>query len=223
MVQIPWETFTWVQVVFYADNNVDCDFTNQANWVQGCAGDIGTCGSDDGTPGAPNGAANAACISALNNGCTPVVGLTLTEVAIVDPLCNGDCNGSATVIATFGTSPYTYLWDDPGTQGTATATGLCNGTFNVTVTDAAGCTVTIPVVLTEPLVLTSPTSGGVAVCSCPCSGSAYVFPTGGTPDFTIVWDNGYNDQFQTGLCDGTYNVTVTDANGCTSPGTVVLP
>ena len=38
-----------------------------------------------------------------------------------------------------------------------------------------------------------------------------------------LWSNGFGEQFQTGLCDGTYDVTVTDANGCVSTGTVVLP
>jgi len=210
--------------VFYADNTTDCGMGSQVNWVQGCAGDISACGSDDGTPGAPNNAANAACIAAMNNGCVPIVSLTLEVTAITNPLCFGDCNGSATIAATSGTAPFTYLWDDPLAQTTTTATGLCNGTYNPTVVDATGCTaVAVPVVIVQPPLLTSPTSGSVAVCSCPCAGSAYVFPTGGTPNYTVIWDNGYTDQFQTGLCDGIYNVTVTDANGCTSTGTVILP
>ncbi|MBL4578568.1 MAG: SprB repeat-containing protein [Flavobacteriales bacterium] len=210
--------------VFYADNNISCDNSVQGNWVQGCAGDIGACGSDDGTPGAPNNAANAACISTMNNNCVPLPILTLDLISVTDPLCFGDCNGSATTAASTGTPPYTYLWDDPLAQTTATASGLCDGIYNATVTDASGCTAaSVPVVITQPPLLTSPTSGSVAVCNCLCSGSAYVFPTSGTPNYTVTWDNGYGDQFQTGLCDGVYNVTVTDANGCISTGTVTLP
>jgi len=41
-----------------------------------------------------------------------------------------------------GTSPYTYLWGDPGAQSTATATGLCVGNFNVEIIDANGCSIT---------------------------------------------------------------------------------
>ena len=209
--------------VFYADNSVDCDMSNQANWKAGCAGDIVVCGSDDQTPGAPNTAANAACISALNNGCVPVVGLTLTVTATTDPLCFDSCDGSATILAINGTGSYAYSWDDPSNQATAIATGLCAGTFYPTVTDLGdGCTATVEVVLTAPTLLTANPQGGATVC-CLCSGYAYVFPDGGTPVYTVSWDNGYNDQFQIGLCDGTYNVTVTDANGCTANGTVTIP
>ncbi len=60
--------------------------------------------------------------------------------------CNGPCanppvitcNGTATVTPTSGTPPYTYQWNDSQAQLTATATGLCAGTYNVTVTDANG-------------------------------------------------------------------------------------
>jgi hypothetical protein len=48
-------------------------------------------------------------------------------------------DGTATAVASGGTPPYTYLWDDPGAQTTATATGLAPGVYNVIVTDANGC------------------------------------------------------------------------------------
>ncbi len=207
--------------VMYMTNAVSDDPFDQNNWAIGPA-------SSDQTPGAGNNAANAAWIATLNNNCNPLPPPQLDLVSITEPLCNGDCNGSATVIASSGNPPYTYQWDDPGTQTTTTATGLCADTYYPYVTDADGCvdtldTAGVGVILTQPPPLTSPTSGGIAVCACDCSGSAYVFPTGGTPDYTVIWSNGFGDQFQTGLCDGTYDVTVTDANGCVSTGTVTLP
>ncbi len=48
------------------------------------------------------------------------------------------CTGTATIVITDGTAPYTYLWDDGLSQTTATATGLCAGIYNVTVYDADG-------------------------------------------------------------------------------------
>jgi len=228
---IGWGTNTLLQSIYFAgnatgdvmffDNSTSDDPFDQNNWSIASA-------STTQTPGVPNNAANAAWINGLSNNCNPLPPPELVLISIVNPLCNGDCNGSATIVATSGTPPFTYLWDDPQAQTNTTATGLCDGTYYPIVTDASGCvdtldTAGVGVVITEPLLLTSPTSGGVSVCSCPCSGYAYVFPTGGTPDYTVSWDNGYNDQFQTGLCDGTYNVTVTDANGCTSTGTVTLP
>ena len=51
-------------------------------------------------------------------------------------------NGTATVVASGGTPAYTYSWNTSPVQTTATATGLAAGTYNVTVTDHNGCTVT---------------------------------------------------------------------------------
>ena len=50
-------------------------------------------------------------------------------------------NGSATVIATGGQAPYTYKWNDPIGQTTATATGLNPGSYQVRVIDATGLVV----------------------------------------------------------------------------------
>ena len=48
-------------------------------------------------------------------------------------------NGTATVGVIGGKAPYTYLWDDPSKQNTATATGLSAGTYHVSITDADTC------------------------------------------------------------------------------------
>ncbi|RMG64523.1 MAG: T9SS C-terminal target domain-containing protein [Bacteroidetes bacterium] len=61
----------------------------------------------------------------------------------------GVSNGTATATASGGTPPYTYLWDDPAAQDSATATGLAPGSYSVTVTDANGCSVTGTVNVTE--------------------------------------------------------------------------
>jgi len=57
----------------------------------------------------------------------------------------------ATVTGGTAPYPYTYIWDDPGTQSTDTATGLCAGTYNVIVNviviDAAGDSVNATVTL----------------------------------------------------------------------------
>jgi len=59
----------------------------------------------------------------------------------VDDL-NNNCQGSASVSVSGGTGSYSYLWDiTAGSQTTATATGLCGGTYTCTVTDSVGCTV----------------------------------------------------------------------------------
>ena len=70
-----------------------------------------------------------------------VDGPILTATA-TDATCDGECDGTGEVQITGGTPPYTILWDDPSAQTSAIATGLCAGTYNVTVTDANGCETT---------------------------------------------------------------------------------
>ncbi|MFH1320563.1 MAG: CUB domain-containing protein [Bacteroidota bacterium] len=170
------------------------------------------------------------------NGCDTTVSITLTQpdtllstAAVTsnyngeDVSCNGACDGAATASPIGGTAPYSYLWDDPGAQTTATATGLCDGTFNVTVIDANGCMTAVNITLTEPPLLaattavTSDYNGQDVSCNGASDGEAAVYPSGGTGAFTYLWDaNAGNQNTDTaaGLSAGTYNITVTDANGC---------
>ena len=56
-------------------------------------------------------------------------------------------DGTATVNVSGGTGPFNILWSDLASQTTATATGLDAGTYEVTVTDANGCTSSASVVV----------------------------------------------------------------------------
>jgi len=78
------------------------------------------------------------------NGQVKLVGFNITEPsavagALTSTPDTGGGVGTATVVASGGTPGYTYLWNDPGTQTTPTATGLLAGSYDVTVTDSNGC------------------------------------------------------------------------------------
>ena len=55
--------------------------------------------------------------------------------SVVNAPCDSSCVGTATVNITCGYLPYTFQWNDLNNQTTQTATGLCAGTYIVTVTD----------------------------------------------------------------------------------------
>ncbi|MBW6484361.1 MAG: hypothetical protein K0B10_15060 [Vicingaceae bacterium] len=118
--------------------------------------------------------------------------------------CNGGTNGSATVTATGGTAPYTYLWSNAAT--TATATGLAAGVYNVTITDANGCTTNVSnITITEPTALTSSIASQTNVsCNGGTNGSATVTATGGTAPYTYLWSNAATTATATGLAAGNY-------------------
>lgn len=149
----------------------------------------------------------------------------LSIVNIVTPplnKCFGDCNATANVIVIGGTKPYTYLWDDPNAQTTKKATGLCAGTYMVTVTDANGDIVTGIAVITEGDEIILVNSVTNITCSGSCDGSIDLTVTGGTSPYIYSWSNGATTQDITSLCAGTYDITVTDDKGCIAIATITL-
>lgn len=167
-----------------------------------------------------------------NNGCTTTVpftindlsGLTASITAQTDVDCNGACNGSVTVTAGGSTSPYTYDIGG-GPQASGTFTGLCAGSYTVTVTDFNGCTFPVAVTITEPPVMTSGVTGVDATCNAGCDGSIDLTVGGGVTPYSYAWTGPggpYTTEDLTGLCAGTYDVTATDANGCTVTETYVI-
>ena len=124
-------------------------------------------------------------------------------------------NGSANVSVTGGTAPYSFKWSTGAT--TSAITGLGQGQYSVTVQDANGCN----------LVRTGTVGGescpalsvsGIATdlaCAGAETGSISLSVFGGTAPYLYTWNNGANTSNLTGLNEGTYAVTVTDAKGCT--------
>jgi gliding motility-associated-like protein len=143
------------------------------------------------------------------------------NVVITNPLCDGDCNGSIAVTPTNGTAPYTYTWATG--QSTPNITQLCAGNYSVLISDANGCTVTTPATLIDPAPLLSPImTFANPVCAGDCNGTATANPIDGIAPYTFVWNDQQTTQTAVSLCQGTYAVVVTDANGCVASNTVTL-
>ena len=96
---------------------------------------------------------NYGCVDTLDFVINELPPLVLDVVDSTDPLCNGDDNGTAEVVATGGTTPYNYSWNSNPVQNTALATDLFAGTYNATVTDSNGCQAFAQVQLIDPPVL----------------------------------------------------------------------
>ena len=164
------------------------------------------------------------------NGCSSTQSVCVTQpqqiVPLIvqnnSPLCFGDCNGSATMNASGGTGPFTYLWSPSGCN-TASCSNLCAGTYNVDVTDSLGCIVSTSVDIIDPPMLTGSVSHTDESLASANDGTATATGSGGTPGYTYLWSaNAANQTTQTatGLDAGTYTCTITDANGCTTTVTV---
>jgi len=157
------------------------------------------------------------------NGCTVVrtvvvlpgnCGIT-TSFLSTAVLCNGQSNGTATIVINGGSAPFTYLWSSGGTD--QTETDLAAGTHTVTVTDVNGCDVEDEVTITEPTPVEL-TLDNVVNTACPDlpEGSITVIATGGTGTLQVNWSNNQTGLTAVNLVAGTYTATLTDANGCTA-------
>ncbi|MEO1629023.1 MAG: SprB repeat-containing protein, partial [Bacteroidota bacterium] len=126
--------------------------------------------------------------------------------------CFGESDGSAFVEVRNGFPPYEYNWSD-GQDG-AIASNLRAATYTLTVTDQAGCRILDTVVVGSPpalIVLIQVESESEVGAG---DGSASANVIGGTPPYDIQWFDGSEDAQITGLSNGTYSLTVTDANDC---------
>lgn len=161
-------------------------------------------------------------ITVTNNyGCTTTSVTSVTQAPLLtasniasNVSCNGLCNGSVNIQVNGGTPPYIYQWSN------GNGMGLCPGNYSVTITDAIGCTTSGTATITEPPALAVNTVFTNPSCSSCCDGSATANVNGGTGSYFYLWNTGQTTATNTGLCNGIYTVTVTDANNCTQTTTV---
>jgi large repetitive protein len=180
-------------------------------------------------------AAGTYSVTVFDNGlCSDTISFSLTQPSPVDlslitsnnPSCNSSCDGQAIVSAgggdISGTGSYTFIW--PGGQSTALVTGLCSGSYLVTVTDDNGCSDSLTVNITAPALLTaSPIQISGSDCdSLLCTGSANAGISGGSAPYTYLWSSGSTSAAPNNLCPGINTVTITDGNNCTATATLPI-
>jgi gliding motility-associated-like protein len=160
------------------------------------------------------------------NGCTATLQKTISEASdltlaanATDIKCFGENTGAITLISSGGVPGYNVSWSGPnGFASTQSSLeNLFAGTYSATVTDNASCSKTLSINVTQPesaLALTLPAIADT-ICFLAANGTATVISAGGTSPYTYLWSNGQTAQTATNLSSLPYNVTVTDANGCT--------
>ena len=134
--------------------------------------------------------------------------------------CNGSSDGAIHITVSGGTGSYTYNWG--GGIISQNRANLSSGSYTVTATDSLGCSVanTSTVNQPAPLTITSPQTN--VLCNGGSTGSIQLTITGGTSPYNFNWGGGINTQNRTALAQGTYNVTVTDANLCLATKSILI-
>lgn len=155
------------------------------------------------------------CQTTLNTFVSNIGGPSITLADSNQVSCFGGQNGSATVSVISGTSPFTYQWS-PGGGTDSIASSLSAGSYSVIVADANNCLTGLTVAITEPSLLISQASATDALCANGNDGSVMVVVNGGTQPYRYSWSNGDSTAAVFSLPSGNYDVTVTDAHGCTA-------
>ncbi|MBK9400619.1 MAG: SprB repeat-containing protein [Bacteroidetes bacterium] len=152
------------------------------------------------------------------NACPSTLNVTISEPASIvlqlsstQAIC-GNANGSATVLANGGSGAYLYSWSNGDL--TATANALAAGNYDVTVTDANGCSTSASVSVTQPSSLAVVNASTDVTCFNGSDGSASVNVNGGNAPYSYLWSNGDITSQLNNISAGSYTVTVSDANGC---------
>jgi hypothetical protein len=161
------------------------------------------------------------------NACTQTASYNITTASslsvnpsVTNVTCNGASTGAINVTVTGGTAPYAYNWS--GGVTTQNRTSLAAATYNVTVTDANGCTQAALATVAQPTALNISTTPTNINCNGTSTGAITLTVSGGTAPYTYNWGGGVTTQNRTSLTAGTYTVTVTDANSCTQTNSVTL-
>ncbi|XZF13281.1 gliding motility-associated C-terminal domain-containing protein [Chitinophagaceae bacterium MMS25-I14] len=148
-----------------------------------------------------------------------VPGATVTNVS-----CFNGSNGTVTLSATGGTSPYTYAVGTGAYSGTTLFNGFAAGTYTFHVKDASNCVRDTSLTITQPTILKIAVATDTPSCNGSANGKFTVTATGGTTPYTYAIGAGAfsSTNVFSGLTAGTYTLHLKDANNCTKDTTIIL-
>lgn len=169
------------------------------------------------------------------NGCSATGNIGITQPVSIyssatntSALCYGTATGTINASVTGGVLPYAYSWTGPDsyTSTSEDLSALNAGLYRLTVTDANGCERgPLDVYINQPSLLAVQTflSNQVS-CNGAADGSINATASGGTAAYTFSWSGPgtYTSTLEdpSGLIAGTYTVTVTDINACSSTSSI---
>ncbi|MCB9082333.1 MAG: proprotein convertase P-domain-containing protein [Lewinellaceae bacterium] len=160
-------------------------------------------------------------------GCTAVESRTvrspkpITVAITTQPTrCFGSNDGEATISnITADTRNFTFQWDNrAGSATQESVRNLAAGTYTVTVTDENSCTGIGTALVGQPAALSLRFVSRDINCFGNADGRISVLPEGGTPPYRYLWNTGATTSDLINQQAGVYQVTVTDAQECSTTG-----
>lgn len=161
------------------------------------------------------------------SGCTGTVNVVINSggtinvvSAFTNETCLGANDGTITLTGNGGTAPYGYSIGVGAPNATGIFTNLAPGTYNYSVADASACPSTGSITIAAGpncCIMTNTVASTDPLCNDPCGGTITLTQTDGAAPVQFSIDNGVTFQNNgnfTGICSGTYNIFIEDANGC---------
>ena len=155
-----------------------------------------------------------------SNGCSIIAEVTISEPGVLNGIlsidnitCSGMDNGQINLAVSGGTAPYNYNWSNGET--TRNIMNQSAGVYIVTITDANNCVIQLTGEILETAELEIELQAIVNItCAGDNNGLIDITVVGGTAPYTYNWSNGANSEDISNLSPGSFQVTVSDANGC---------
>ncbi|MEZ4686258.1 MAG: hypothetical protein R3B47_09375 [Bacteroidia bacterium] len=143
-------------------------------------------------------------------------------VLSLDSTLDATCSQGGSAFVTSSDTTATATWNSVPTQQGFILSDVPAGSYTINVTDSAGCSTSLRVTIDgipppDLDFVSTPDTCGAG------NGTAAVIVLGnGTPPFSFRWDTNETDSAITNLSTGTYEVEITDANGCRGTGRVLV-
>lgn len=146
--------------------------------------------------------------------------LSIQQVNTTEALCSGSATGSASLVISGNSGALTYTWSSGG--NTASVSLLVPGNYQVTVSDAAGCSDNASFTIDDatPITINSITTD--VSCYGEMDASATLAASGGLSPYSVLWSDGNTNLFRLNLAEGTHLFELSDQNGCTVLDSVIV-
>ena len=135
--------------------------------------------------------------------------------------CAGENSGEINIQVNGGTAPFNHYLNGI-TQNSYNITNLIAGNYIDSIIDFNGCSASVNITLYEPDTLNGSLTSTQLDCYGDCDGEIYSNINGGVLPYNLQWNNGDTTDTITGICDGSYNLSITDQNGCNENLTISL-
>jgi len=158
------------------------------------------------------------CICTSVTGCTFTYTLNLSiDIPVFTPAAPTICSGQTAVITAHGDGPYSYIWNTGIADSTISVSPTSTTPYTVTATAPGGCRSSSTVIVNVHPLPTGTTQMTPTNCG-QNNGTITITPTIGTQPFSYTWNTSpiQYTQTATNQLAGTYTVSITDSNGCSS-------